>query len=245
VLTREAGRLFEEASVDAVVLAAASCQQLELAAAACSAGKDVLLLRPLPFDLEALGALAKVAAQRRRQVQVTRATTFALGPGATGGLVAPAGEKMDGVDVEAHFQLPERPDAEGLLAELIDEMDFAQALVGGRLERSLSVGGPGLLPGRWIDRRVQFEMSDEHGVRRWIGMTLLAARGAAGPKASRIQVRGGRGAAQLVGSPSPAGDPLDLGAFLDTVRNRRAGAGLSLSRYMELTKSLSQRRSPE
>src|SRR3954454_7313013 len=48
--TREASRLFQERSVDAVVLAVPAAAQPELAAAACAAGKDVFLLRPLPLD---------------------------------------------------------------------------------------------------------------------------------------------------------------------------------------------------
>lgn len=234
--TREARRLFDAPSVDAVVLAASERAQLELASEAFAAGKDVFLLRPLPFDPASWKDVAGEATRRGRQVQVARQTGFALEPGATGGLLSKNGS-LAGAEVEAWFQSPERPDTRALVGDLLDEIDFAQAALGGRVERVVQVGGPGILPGRWIDQRLHFEIVDERGDRRWMGITLIATRGPAA-KASRILVRGDRGAAELAGSPLPPGDPQDLGLFLDAVRNREAGAGLTLSRLGNLTERL-------
>ncbi len=177
--------------------------------------------------------MASEGARRGRQIQVARGTGFALEPGAAGGLLSKDGA-LAGAEMEARFQSPERPDIRSLTGDLLDEIDFAQAALGGRVERVVQVGGPGILPGRWIDQRMHFEIVDEKGDRRWMGITLIATRGPAA-KASRILVRGDRGAADLAGSPLPPGDPQDLGLFLDAVRNREAGAGLSLSRVVDLT----------
>ena len=230
--TREARRLFEEPGVDAVVLAASDAAQLDLASEAITAGKDVFLLRPLPFDPVSWRDVAREAAGRGRQVQVARQTGFALEPGAAGGLLSKDGS-LAGAEVEARFQSPERPDARALVGDLLDEIDFSQAALGGRVERVVQVGGPGILPGRWIDQRLHFEIVDEQGARRWMGITLIATRGPAA-KASRILVRGDRGAAALAGSPLPPGDPQDLELFLGAVRSRETEAGLSLSRALEL-----------
>lgn len=236
--TGEARRLLEAPSVDAVVLAASEKAQLQLASEAVEAGKDVFLLRPLPFDPAAWKTVAREAARRGRQVQVARRTGFALEPGAAGGLLSKDGA-LAGAEVEARFQAPERPDARALVGDLLDEIDFVQAALGGRVERVVQVGGSGILPGRWIDQRMHFEIVDEQGVRRWMGITLIATRGPAA-KASRILVRGDRGAAELAGAPLPPGDSLDLEIFLGAVRNREAGAGLSLSRSVELTEKLQE-----
>jgi hypothetical protein len=237
--TPDAGRLFADRSVDAVVLAVSAGAQLELAAAACAAGKDVFLQRPVPFDLAGLGLLNEEATKRGRQVQVARATGFVLEPGAAGRLVATDGAGLAGAEVRARFQTPERPDAQALLAELLDEMDFAQALLTGRVNRLFKVGGPGILPGRWIDQRLQFEVTDGDGARRPLGIAMIARRGDPAPKESQIILGGAQGAARLEGSPLPAGDPLDLGAFLAAVRTRKAGVGLPLSRLLDLSESLS------
>lgn len=234
LVTREAGQLFAERSVDAVVLAAPAGAQLELAAAACAAGKDVFLLRPLPLDLRALRSVNDEAARHGRQAQVARATGLALEPGAAGRLVATPGVGLARAEVQARFQTPERPEAKALLAELLDEIDFAQTLLGGRVERSFTVGGPGLLPGRWIDQRIQMELAEKDGARRWLGIHLVAVRGQAVPKVSGVFFQGKRGTAALASSPLLPGDPLDFGLFLNTVRNREVGAGLSLSRLTEL-----------
>ncbi|HEX6901325.1 MAG TPA: Gfo/Idh/MocA family oxidoreductase [Thermoanaerobaculia bacterium] len=236
--TREARRLFDEPAVDAVILAASEKAQLDLASEAVAAGKDVFLLRPLPFDPSAWKDIASEGARRQRQIQMARKTGFALEPGAAGGLLSKDGA-LAGAEVEARFQSPERPDARALVGDLLDEIDFAQAVLGGRVKRVVQVGGPGILPGRWIDQRMHFEIVDEQGVHRWMGITLIATRGP-GAKASRILVRGDRGAAELAGSPLPPGDPQDLGLFLDAVRSREAGAGLSLSRSVELTEKLQE-----
>lgn len=235
LFTRDAGRLFTEPGVDAVVLATPAAAQLKLAAAACAAGKDVFLLRPLPWEPGALRPVVAEAERHGRQVQVARATGFALAPGAAGGL---AGSHLWGAEITARFQSPERPDSAALTAELIDELDFAEALLGGRVERVVKVGGPGIFPGRFIDQRLHFEMTDGDGERRFLEIAMIAVRGPAAPKSSQILVRGARGATQLAGSPLPPADPLDLDAFFDAVRNRQAGAGLSLQRVLELTKKL-------
>lgn len=236
--TAEARHLFEAPSVDAVVLAAAKDSQLGLASAALAAGKDVFLLRPLPFDTHAWKRVSKEAVRHGRQVQVARRTAFALGPGEANGLLSKDGA-LAGVEVEARFQSPERPGSRALLGELLDEIDFAQAALGGRVERVVPVGGAGILPGRWIDQRVHFETVNEAGGRRWLGITLIATRGPAA-KASHILVRGDRGTAGLLGSPLPAGHPHDLELFLGAVRKRDVGAGLSLSRLVELTETLEE-----
>lgn len=230
--TREARHLFEAPGVDAVVLAASERAQLELASKAIVAGKDVFLLRPLPFEPVAWKEVVGEAARRGRQVQVARGTAFALEPEAAGSLLSKGGS-LAGAELEARFQAPERPNAHVLMGDLLDEIDFAQAALGGRVERMVQVGGPGILPGRWIDQRMHFEIVDEEGVRRWLGITLIATRGPAA-KASRIRVRGDRGTAELAGSHLPPGDPQDLELFLGSVRSRGAGAGLSLSRVVEL-----------
>jgi hypothetical protein len=231
LFTRDAGRLFTEPGVDAVVLATPTEAQLELAAAACAAGKDVFLLRPLPWEPGALRPVAEEAERRGRQVQVARATGFALAPGMAGGL---AGSHLSGAEIMARFQSPERPDPAALTAELIDELDFAEALLGGRMERAFKVGGLGILPGRFVDQRLCFERRDDGGERRFLEIAMIASRGPAVPKESWISLRGERGAAQLAGAPLPPADPLDLGVFFDAVRSRQAGAGLSLQRALEL-----------
>lgn len=236
LFTRDAGKLFTEPGVDAVVLATPAAAQIELAAAACAAGKDVFLLRPLPWEPGALRTVVEEAERRGRQVQVARSTGFALAPGAAGSL---AGSRLWGAEITARFQSPERPVAAALTAELIDELDFAEALLGGRVERAVKVGGPGILPGRFLDQRLHFEMADEQGGRRFLEIAMIASQGPAVPKESRISLRGERGAAQLAGSPLPPADPLDLNAFFDAVRSRQAGAGLSLQRVVEIRSRLS------
>jgi predicted dehydrogenase len=234
--TREARQLFDAPSVDAVVLAASEEAQLGLAEQAVAAGKDVFLVRPLPFLPAAWKDVAERAAWQGRQVQVARGTAFALEPGAAGSLLSDQ-RVLAGAEVEARFQSPERPDARKLLGELLDEIDFARAALGGQVGRVVKIGGPGILPGRWIDQRLHFEIVDEAGMRRWMGIHLIATRGPAA-KASRIFLRGDRGAAELAGSPLPPGDPQDLGLFLDAVRSREAGAGLSFSRIVDLVEGL-------
>lgn len=233
--TREARRLFAAPWVDAVVLAASQEAQLELTVAACAAGKDVFLLRPLPCDPAEWKTVAEDAARHGRQIQVARETTFALEAGGASGLVASGGGGLTAVEVEAWFQTPQRTDAGALLSDLLDEVDFAQALLGGQVERAVTVGGSAILPGRWTDCRAHFEIADPQGVRSWMAIHLVAARGPAAPKASRVLLRGDRGAAELAGAPLPSGDSVDLGVFLGAVRSRQAGVGLSLSRAAELS----------
>jgi predicted dehydrogenase len=235
--TGEARRLFAEPRLDAVVLAVPAAAQLGLAAAACAAGKDVFLLRPLPCDLAGMREVVEGAAGHRRQVQVARATGFALPPGATGGLVA-GGGTVAAVEVRSRFESPVRPSTERLRAELLDEIDFGHTVLGGRIGRVLQVGGPGNLPGRWLDQRLRVELEDKTGGRRWLGITTIAVQGPAARKDSHLLVQGTRGTAQLAGFPLPPGSPLDLAAFVAAVRNRASGVGFSLSRYLALTEGV-------
>jgi predicted dehydrogenase len=239
--TGVARRLFAEPRLDAVVLAVPSSAQLELAAAACRAGKDVFLLRPLPCDPEGMREVTQEAAKHRRQVQVARATGFALQSAVAGGLVAAGGRDIEAAEVRAVFQSPARPDSGALQPELLDEIDFAHSLLAGRTVRVLQVGGPGILPGCWLDQRLQVELLDEHGSRRWLGITMIAVQGPEVRKESQVVLQGSRGTAELASSPLEAGNPNDLAAFVDAVRNRENRVGLSLSRYLMLAEVFPER----
>jgi predicted dehydrogenase len=216
------------------VLAASQDKQFELTAAACAAGKDVFLLRPLPFHSPALKDVVQEAARQGRQVQIARETAFALEAGSAIGLAAASGAGITGAEIEAWFQTPEPPDGKPLFNDLLDEVDFAQAVVGGLVERSVTVGGPAILPGCWIDRRLHFKITDQQGIEKWMSINLIATHGSAALKATRTILRGDRGTAELAGLPLPAGNRMDLSAFLSAVRSREAGVGLSLSRTAQL-----------
>jgi predicted dehydrogenase len=238
--TREAQRLFAERTLDAVLLAVPVGEQIELAAAACDAGKDVLLFRPLSPDRGELRRLNEVAARHRRQVHVARATSFGLEPGSAHALLGTESGESGMARVQARFQLPKPPDADALFVELIDELDFAQAWLGGIPSRLHTAGGPGLQPGLWLDHRLLLELTGERGPRRWLDVALTASCGPEAPKDSQIVLTGGRGAARLAGSPLPAGNLLDLTAFLAAVRSRGAGVGLSLPRVLQLVEFKNQ-----
>jgi len=239
LVTGEAHQVFADRTIGAVVLAASSRDQIALATAACRAGKDVFLLRPLPVYREALRCLAEVAAEGHRQVHIARATAFSLDPTAAQNLIAPDGAGLSRGEVHVRFMAPEQPDAGALLAELIDEVDFAQALLGGQVVRSLSAGGPGVVPGRWIDQRLSLDLVDDRGGRRGLTVALIAGHGVTAQKSTRVFVRGTRGAAQLSGTHLPAGDPNDLRLFLAAVRSRGVGPGLSVARLQEIMELLS------
>ncbi len=236
LLTREPAHLLRHPAVAAVVLAAAGAEQLALALAAAETGKHVLLLRPWPLDSTSLRELAARAGLRHVQVHVARAHRFALASQATRAVVG-TGHGAGSAVVQTRLRSPRLPEAAELLHELVDEADFAEAVLGGTIVRSLAVGGPGCLPGRWMDRRLHLDLEGQDGRRRALTLALTADRGAPGQasaKESRIVVRGSRGAAHLAAVPVAGCDPLDLRAFLSAVRSGQPGPGLTLPRLLHL-----------
>jgi predicted dehydrogenase len=195
----------------------------------------VLLLRPFAVDTTALRRLATLAARHSVQFHLARTSRFALGHGAARGLVAAGGAGASSAMVETRLQSPRPLAAPELLHDLLDEADFASAVLGGEVVRALAAGGSRCLPGRWMDRRMYLELDGENGVRRGLTLALTVERGPAAAKASQILVRGSRGSASLAALPVAGCDPLDLDAFLAAVRCRQPGPGLTLQRLLNLT----------
>jgi hypothetical protein len=227
--------------VDALVLAAGADSQLPLAAAACAAGKRALVLQPVPVDPLSWRAAASAATQRQRQLQVGRATAFALAAGGAQALVKAGAAGLEGAEIRVLLTAPAAPSGPTRAAELLDEIDFGQALLGGTVVRHLAVGGPGVVPGRAFDRLWRFDLVDDRGARRGLGLHLTCARGPRAPKRTQIVLRGPGGAAALTGAPLEGGPWQDLRLFLSSLDGAAVGdPGLSAARLADLAAQFGQ-----
>jgi hypothetical protein len=238
LMTLDPRRLLSDPAVDAVVLAAAPAEQMALAAAACKAGKDVFLLRRLPLDVAGLRPLALLAERQAVQVHVARATRYALARSAACQRVGAAADPPWSARVETRLRSPGPLGAADLMAELVEEADFAEAMLGGEVVRAIALGGAGCLPGRWLERRLHLDLADESGARRTLSLLLTVERGAAAGKMSRLAIRGNRGTVSLAAVPVAPFDPLDLEAFLAAARSREPGPGLTLRRLLHLSERI-------
>jgi hypothetical protein len=238
LLTGDPHQLLRLPAVEAVVLGARTGDQLALAAAACEEGKDVFLLRPAALDGAALRNLAGLAERHRLQVHFARASRFVLDRKLTGTAVIPSRLGTASALVQTRLQMPLPPSPGDLLHELIDEADLAAAVLGGEVVRSLAAGGTGGAPGRWCERRVHLELAGASGPRRALTLVLTAERGPAAAKTSQILLRGSRGAARLTAMPVAGCDPADLRAFVEAVRRREPGPGLTMPRLLRLTEAV-------
>ncbi|HVT18310.1 MAG TPA: Gfo/Idh/MocA family oxidoreductase [Thermoanaerobaculia bacterium] len=233
-LVREPLRLFAEGRMDAVLLATPPGVGLELAAAACDGGKDVYLFQPVAHDRQGMRRAAEIAKRRGRQVQIARSTRFLLAPGAASRLAAPTTSQVSGVEIVACLTGPRGGASAALLAQVIDELDFAQSLAEGKPERRFSVGGPGLLPGRWHDERIVFDLVGAAGERRSMTLTLVGGGASGATKSCDVVVHGSSGAVRIGTAPLAPGEPDDFSTFLDTLKRREVRFGTSLQRFIDL-----------
>jgi predicted dehydrogenase len=231
-LGREAEQMLRLPAVDAWVLAAAAGDQLELARQALGASSNVFLLRPFPVESTALPSLLALAAERRRQIQIGRATRFSLESGAARTLVAGDGDRVTHAMIAARLLLPTVPDSDLAGAELVDELDLALAMLAAEPVRKQRVVHRG---DRGVDLRLQLALRDEQGRRSQLALTLRAAATAERHrKESVIRLVGPRGTAHVTGAASPAELAADLALFLHAVRTGDGTAALSLSRLLDL-----------
>ncbi len=246
-LATDPHRLLHEPGVEAVVLAVGARQQLALAAAACEAGKDVLLLRPAALDGAALRALAALAGRHQRQVHFARACRCALDRGTPRGTVLPCHQGTASALVRTRLQTPLPLGAGGLLHELIDEADLALAVLGGEVVRAVAASGAAgrgdtsraPRPRRYLcERRVHLELAGRQGPRRSLTLALAVEHGPVAVKTSRILLRCSRGAARLTAVPVAGCDPADLRAFVHAVHRREPGPGLTAERLRQLTEQV-------
>lgn len=233
-LATQPERLFGVSSADAWILAAAPADQLALAAAACAAGRDVLLVPPIAFAPAAVKVLESAASKYQRQVHVARTTAFALDGGRAAGLRGEQFGSFVSADLVAHVAVDEHLPGEMLLTSLIDEVDFAGALLGGQVVQTLRVGLPSPGLGRLADARLQLRLLNEEGHRRQLTIAALAHSVGVPAKRSRVVLTGPRGALSLAGIPITAPDASDLVLFFEAVRNRHDRAALSLPRLLEV-----------
>lgn len=208
----EVGELLATPALGAIVVALPSAQQIEIALQACSAGKDVFLMRPLPEDAGALRELEGVAQSLGRRVQIGRETVANLSPESArrleGGLV------VDRVHVYAEITSPRPLDRSALVAQLVDELDFGLSVLGGEVRRRLALGGAGCRPESLFDARIHFEL-ERLGGPGALDVSFTARRGARSEKRSRILVASAGGTVETGTRPNEKGAPEDLAVFLD------------------------------
>jgi hypothetical protein len=228
--------LFANREVDAVVLAVPAVSQLSLAGEACKAGKDVLLLRPLPFAAAPLRELAAIANANGRRVEICRQRIANLGPTSAAALVSDAtGEpEVDAVIVESRLTLPAPLPIEDLLSQLVDEVELGFTLLGPtELERRFELGGTSPQRNVLADYQLHFESRGlEH--RRSLTIKILARSGEDGGS-SRILLAGRRGRAESLFQANPVGASQDLELFTGSA----AGAGFDPGTYARIVDLLS------
>lgn len=227
--TEDATALCRARDLDLVVLAVPPTIQMELAATACSSGKDVFLTRPLSTDPKALHELAALAAEHGCQVHVSRSKRLILRPGPGTELVRANPSTIAEGELR---RTKNSPTYTGGDFGLIDELDFVLESAPGTVVKLHDLGSPGSGPFRWSERRRHYALVDEAGSRR--NFSLVERSGPSGPaEKSTLRLSSPLGEVRIHSTPAlDAGEP-DLATLL-AQRQGSPAMGLSLGRVVEI-----------
>lgn len=229
-LSTRADVLLASPDLDAVVLATPTELQLPLAQAACEAGKDILLLRPLPFKAAPLRELAENVTKNGRRVDVCRERLAVLAPASASALAALSPDQIEAIDLHAQFELPAPLPLQELLSQLVDEVEFGLSLLGGTpVIRRFELGGTFSRPGTFADYQLHLESRSQNAIRS-LTLKLLARPGHSAVKASQMMLAGNRGRVNLGWRPTPSGNLPDLELFTSPF----PAAALGLGSYAQI-----------
>lgn len=228
--TEDATALCRARDLDLVVLAVPTSIQVELATTACTSGKDVFLTRPLSTDAKALHELAALAAERGRQVQVSRWKRLTMRPGSGAALIRADLSTIAEGELQRTISGPTSTTGD---FGLIDELDFVLESAPATVVKLHDLGSPGSGPFRWSERRRHYALIGEVGSRR--NFSVIERSSPSGSaETSTLRLSSPLGEVRIHSTPAlDVGEP-DLATML-ALRRGSPALGLSLGRVVEIS----------
>lgn len=241
-------RILDSQEVDAISVATPTRWHAPMAIAGCEAGKDVYLEKPCAATFAEGKRLVAAAERYGRVVQQRAGATFAVSPESAPLLMSPTLGEVRSVKGVRRVYLSPLPGAGGLVAEALDEIDLARAMLEVKLPSHVSTvtmeGVSTRMPSR-VAIRLSFKQGEES--ERALNFEIIgspALNGGAAPagdagRAPTSATHGpaGGGAAEfdsfntfvtaggdftLVGGPAAIPVENDWANFISSVRRRDA-----------------------